>query len=788
MNDDNIKLYDEFKSLLATTNRLETIQKNFNSVIDFFSAPILSLTAKLCNDSLSLLTKQKFVLERFRRTEELLWKRVYHDIYRQLKANRQPLNKQDEHLVESHFVSGIGFYSTMIIRLRARYQIHDINHILETLSFSLAPLDDFAANLYLDNGTNTSAIGDISSTSDHLDPAAQKWARNAIYRSLVYMGDLARYMVELSDNRHRGLAFKFYLSASRFQPEFGLPFSQLATLTGGSNHNLDAVCSYMRCISRAKAFEGAEGNIKRIYSLNDKLYRELAHEKIIKASEVLASKNPVHDAEMLIRSVIITFIKLTSSVWSAISDKHDDSYQDNLINLNRLFFEKIREAIDIDPFVPFLKKNETDSVFQPLPGRHGRTSRPHYLTPTIMYEFSSIAIMLIARSRKEQYQPVEDRLLTIIDKLALNLLHYAANKSEKTIISKLNDLRIRQSKIDASMKQSSESYVRDMAVKYSKGKKQSEEDIDSSLDSNRRILSRLSKKKAASNLSDSNGRLEIDHDSEMGDLEETALSTIDALDISSGMSDSNSFRDLIDFDSESQSDNNNSVSLKRLPMKLTRNQNYGSYKLGGKPKTSPDSLTKQDLVTGDLELHAARGVISRKSQVKEVNLEVNGGFRLEDCNRLESILSYLYLHTYLPTVKVLFDWLLSNVSVINSDISSFKNFSSELKKLASLLSELIKMAESERNSFCLNLTTPEHQEVVDLVYDHKFDNPDWVQKFPLSCDFPLINLGPLKNVHDINIDFACSHILNNPEAGYVTSQCIFAFSHALSKFLKTRNC
>lgn len=818
MNDDT-KFNEDYRRVLATASKLETIQSNLESVIDFFLTPIVKLYSKLCNDCLKLLFECEFKLDHFRKAEELVWRRIYHDIYRFHRTKRLCVKKHDESLLESHFVAGIGFYSSLIVRLRYHYKIYDVQGVIVPLNLTLEPLDSFGLNerLNIVEDSLVSNDSDVSlkesQSANHA--LARDWAKQAIYRSLVYMGDLARYLLETSHFDYRKLAFEFYKSAFKNQPDHGLPFNQLATLAGSMNHNLDAVCNYMRCCLRPKPFEGAEGNMRKIFDLNNKFYKEIKDTgHICRISDVLASKEPSASAESMVKTIIVTFIKLTSDLWAAItSDVDSEQAKIEIIEETQLFFKSLREALELEPIVPLAQPDDYEHEFLPISGGSSYEEKPRYISPTIMYEFCTVSILLIAKCQKvrassNQDDIANDYVTDLVNTLALNLLHYSTSKCQRMIMSKVQELRMNRS--DFKEKIETVTFKNNL----SSGSQKSLDVATTGFEaSSRRALSRLRQRKAAANYLDDQHHQRFksmthhNEDSDMSELEETALSTIDALDISSEMSEDANYNDgdLIDLESSSSDDrsssrnidNNrtpsnllNSNNLCRPILRPTRSQNYELEKSTSLAATN--SLPVPDLLTGNvnfqeednlppatsespLESHKGSDVVERTSPP---SLSDKGSAsQTKEASTLESSFAYIYTQSYLPTIKIFCDWILSNGAIISSNLESFRSFCSELDDLVTLLSDLKKLA---ANNGVANASATSH------IFEHTFDGSTWVQKYPLSCDYPLLYLGPLQSVHELNIDFKTSRDLNDSEAGFMTVQCVEAFLYALNAFLENK--
>lgn len=817
MNHDT-KSYENYRSILATANRLETIQGNLESVIDFFLTPIVKLYSKLCDDCLKLLFECEFNIDHFRKVEELIWKRIYHDVYRFHKTKRQRIRRHEESLVESHFISGIGFYSSLIVRLRLHYRIHVSRGVIHPLNLALGAADDFATSSQANQVVSKNATVDEESSDWTESPRvvsgpAEEWARQAIYRSLVYMGDLARYLLETSQFNYQKLAFEFYKSASRNQPQHGLPYNQLATLSGSQNHNLDAVCNYIRCATKPKPFDGVEGNLRKIFELNKRVYEELRKTGwISKVSDVFSSKDPIIASISMIRGLIVLYIKLISDIWTAMVSEDCDSVYSIIVDETRMFFECLCEALELEPIIPLADRDKLEHEFNPLSSGSSSGEKPKYVSPTIMFEFCSISIMLIAKNRMIATTSSKC-LASLIDTLALNLLHYSTSKCQKVIISKLQEVRLTRencSSLDKSIihKHDPNSILKSSGGNLSSDSQKSNENPNTTAETtNKRALSRIRQRKAASNYSDtttdkSKSNVNQSEDTDMSELEETALSTIDALEISSEMSDEGDFEmdNLIDL---SSSDGGSGSShglpgsvrkssqigqiykLSRPKIRPTRSQTYSSDRTNNLAGSS-NSLPVPDLLTGDdvTKRFDSKSFGRSVSPEGATNHARKSLTRLNDaspCNEdpeksinRDVIMTHVYSQTFLPTIKVYCDWLLSDSSVIGTNLESFRSFSIELGRLVSLLTDLLVMVESIPHGY------------TSAIYEHVYDGPSWIQKYPLSCDFTVCNLEPLRSVHELNIDFDFDRELREGEAGFITTQCMIAFNQALKAFLENK--
>lgn len=777
---------EKYRNILVTASKLETIQGNLETVIDLFLTPIVKLYTKLCDDSLKLLFEGEFKLDQFRKVEELIWRRIYHDVYRIYKTKRQRFRRLEESLVESHFISGIGFYSGLIVKLRLRFKVHGSHGVIPPLNYSSGAMNGLEPSWkgLIDDGLDAATDDEDSEWVSHKQGSssqAKEWANHAIYRSLVYMGDLARYLIETSDFDYRRLACRFYKSASRNQPQYGLPFNQLATLAGSANHNLDAVCNYIRCAMKPKPFDGVEGNLRKIFDINKRAYEDLhRHKWTSKSSDVTASSDPVAAAWYLVKRLIVVFIELTSDIWSIASITGETLNYDSIVSKTQEFFECLCEAIDLDTLIPLSEHDNVERKFSPFSIGLGSEARPKFVSSTVMFEFCSISIMLIAKSRTAGLNSIDASLSqdvslpSLVDTLALNLLHYSTSKCQRMILHKIQEMRVFSSDKGVTPKSEVSSCLIESRGNLSSESQKSFENAITPIEhSTRRTLSRIRQRKAASTYSSAmlnrvKPQVIPPDESELSELEETALSTIDALDISSEMSEGEDFQtdDLIDLSSSEDI----GYKLSRSRLRPTQSQTYASK--SSKLAASLNSLPMPDLITGDNAIEQFSGKASDKSHSPEE--DVTSGFKSpQDSDRItrfssELVLSHIYSQTYLPTIKIYCDWLLSSSEVIKSNLTSFEAFCFELEALVTNLDELFQLLDFS-------------QESLSTVYSHVHNGPTWIQRYPLTCDYPMVNIEPLRKVHELNIKFDLEE-LTDAESGFIAAQCTKAFLSALQAF------
>lgn len=796
------------RDVLATANRIETIQSNSESIVDFFLAPLVNLYPNLCENCLKLFFESEFKLEHFRRAEDVLWKRVYHDAYRLRKNKRVKADKNGTLLLEAHFMSGIGFYSGLIIKLRTHYNIDRVENLINPLNLLTLPLDNVLEShknsKYTWNNRGLSSLANNVNQEQISNTPAKQWARQAIYRSLVYMGDLARYMLEVSHSSYKSLAFSFYKTAALFEPNFGLPLNQIGTLTANRAFNLNSTFNYICCCMRPKPFEGAEGNMNKLFEINRKSYNELVvsdnHSTI---SQVLGCEDPSEGAKILVQRTVVIFLNLVSSMW-LLSNKDDadltDHDGDELVINTKRFFEHLREALEIEPLPPFVSPDCIDEGFCPLTGYSEMTKEPRYMSALMIYELNSISVMLSARYYTNSKS---NKHLDFFNTLTLNLFHYITTACQKLLINKIQEKRIQ------------------LATAYLEEQTKSSNDTLSSranIASSKKSLSRIRQKKAASNYcssllarcSTSSYNLE---ESDLSELEETALSTIDALDIGSDVSEETETHasDLIDFGSSSEdvsgcllaSSDANIVSTSGILMREARSQKSDRNEFKEIFNELDDSPFEPNEKDGENNIDSkhcnGRNVwlnIENSDMIPKKTIKEPGSYcqfaRKKLSQDFLECMSFIYNQTYLPSIKIVCDWLLANDEIIKTNEKSFLSFKNELAILVKLLRNLLNLLDADvdiddsvESSNESRSSLSDFEESRDFsVYNHVYNGTSWNQKYPLSVDLPFMNVIPLKNVHDLNIDFKICRKLNDSESGFLTIQCVVAFSQALEAFFQ----
>ena len=138
--------------------------------------------------------------------------------------------------------------------------------------------------------------------------------QKAIFKCLMYMGDLTRYQLELSSNEETEtltkIAKKYYLESLSVDPSHGQPFNQLAALSGSQCYGMIAVYYYLRCLTSEQKFDGAEANMKKIF---EKASNSTSPEKKMVTSMMALLQNLLFEEST--KNLSQVSILIVSTVW-----------------------------------------------------------------------------------------------------------------------------------------------------------------------------------------------------------------------------------------------------------------------------------------------------------------------------------------------------------------------------------------------------------------------------------------------------------------------------------------
>ncbi|KAG7187899.1 hypothetical protein KM043_013867 [Ampulex compressa] len=236
------------KSITEIGKKLDDQRCHALSIADLFSTSNEALRSKFKDYCVRLIFKDP--MSHARKIEEPLWRKGFYDIVYTAKKLRKGdmWNDVESALLSVHLAVGVGFYHHLILKLQSEYNLN----LIGAIDFAVA--QDSVTSLHTRN------------KGKHIKSYTEESRRcilRLVHRSLVCLGDLARYKLELESTSDPAIAKRYYKMAIAIDPSIGMPLNQLGTIAGDGNYGLDAVYHYTKCVLCAEPFEGAEGNLRK---------------------------------------------------------------------------------------------------------------------------------------------------------------------------------------------------------------------------------------------------------------------------------------------------------------------------------------------------------------------------------------------------------------------------------------------------------------------------------------------------------------------------------------------
>uniref|UniRef100_A0A673IHK4 Nonsense-mediated mRNA decay factor n=1 Tax=Sinocyclocheilus rhinocerous TaxID=307959 RepID=A0A673IHK4_9TELE len=283
-----------YRAVVETVHKLDIIISGKSSYREVFKPENISLRNKLRE----LCVKLMFLhpVDYGRKAEELLWRKVYYEVIQVIKTNKKHIHSRSalECAYRTHLIAGVGFFQHLLLYIQSHYQLElqdciDWTHVTDPLIGRKKP---------------------VSAT-----PKEMEWAQMACHRCLVYLGDLARYQNELAGVEAEQLAERFYHQALSVAPHVGMPYNQLGTLAGSKFYNVEATYYYLplqdywffllNSIQSETPFDGAYGNLKRLFDKAAKMYHQVKKQEMKKLS-------PSRQRSKDIKRLLVSFMYLQS--------------------------------------------------------------------------------------------------------------------------------------------------------------------------------------------------------------------------------------------------------------------------------------------------------------------------------------------------------------------------------------------------------------------------------------------------------------------------------------------
>ncbi|XP_030023723.2 protein SMG5 [Manduca sexta] len=231
-----------YRYVTDVARRVGELTSASQSIVELFSIKIEVQRQKLRDYCEKLLFLDP--LNYGKKTLELLWRKVYYDTITAAKKLRESVSDSDSFLY-SHIECGIGHFSSLIERIQTEFTISFKEHVYVAIHDE-EEVQEFK-----------------TATDDEL-----QFGRSALHSCFIYLGDLSRYQVEIFQAVDPSIAARYYLLAAHIELSLGMPYNQLGNLYLDKNYNLDSVCYYIQCLNCASPFEGAMGNLTKIFEKN----------------------------------------------------------------------------------------------------------------------------------------------------------------------------------------------------------------------------------------------------------------------------------------------------------------------------------------------------------------------------------------------------------------------------------------------------------------------------------------------------------------------------------------
>ncbi|KAL1921930.1 uncharacterized protein VTP21DRAFT_10572 [Calcarisporiella thermophila] len=201
--------------------------------------------------------------------EQNLWRYVYYKVFeeyrRLLKAvsdTSRAKSIEDRRILSSFrsFVQdATSFYQSFISRLAAHFDLEKVHPYVQKFGSSDS---DPQGRLPITKGAEVNAP----------EPVKQR-ALLSCHKSLIFLGDLARYREQFSDRPRKNFsnACEYYNQAHQLLPESGNPFNQLACIDSYHGDDFAALYHYFRSLTVKFPFTNARENVLLLFRKMEKL-------------------------------------------------------------------------------------------------------------------------------------------------------------------------------------------------------------------------------------------------------------------------------------------------------------------------------------------------------------------------------------------------------------------------------------------------------------------------------------------------------------------------------------
>lgn len=361
-----------YRAVTEVARQLDDGRSLAEEVGDLFTSSLLLKQSRLKELCERIIFAQP--LQYGRKTEELLWRKGFYEVITTAKklTPKEKWSPCDRAKIQMHLSSATGYYLHVLFRLQVDYDM-DLRSIV-----------DFPAIL-----DNTLHLQGTMSPPPEITAEVKEWARQAAHRCLVYLGDLSRYSTEVEPwHMHLELPSRYYLQALMVLPGNGMPHNQLGTVAGTRNYCVDAAYHYMRSITSEQPFDGADGNLRRIFDRNSKWLEA-------QANCIPSGEPPSTD---IVHQFVSRFLLLVD-IWfynkSSVPDIHQLCHQ-TLVDLQACLSQ---QSPDGDSCTSAEEGEEDERNDTPVKGHHPREDQQQqsHLSETIIFQLVAMLLICVAR-------------------------------------------------------------------------------------------------------------------------------------------------------------------------------------------------------------------------------------------------------------------------------------------------------------------------------------------------------------------------------------------------------
>ncbi|XP_012230829.2 nonsense-mediated mRNA decay factor SMG5 [Linepithema humile] len=352
------------KSVTEIVKKLDEQKNRALTVSDIFVPSVKVLRMRLKDYCQRLILKDP--VGNGYKIEELLWRKAFYDVVYAAKKLRKAniWNDEEKALLAVHLEVGVGYYHHLILKLQFEYDLD----LVGVVDFAFIHSENILSYVRAKTGQSKTYAKEVKQSVIRL-----------IHRSLVCLGDLSRYKLELDSNWDPMIANRYYKMAIAIDPNIGMPHNQLGSIAGNKNYGLDGVYHYMRSVLCSEPFEGAEGNLKR---------------SVVNHSICTDENNSVHHCISRLFSLL--------RLWdyeNPNSDRINQECQDLLTDLENCLTMKQIESHNANSL------ENVDSIETYL--QNCKNKPMLYLTDDMVFKITTICLMSISRLKSKESSEVQ---------------------------------------------------------------------------------------------------------------------------------------------------------------------------------------------------------------------------------------------------------------------------------------------------------------------------------------------------------------------------------------------